>query len=212
MVKSDSESDEWSNDEYASGDELAELVGGADEISADGVDTETDAEGDETDHEGDEIDADSEDTGESNDSGESNEAYNADSADIGEPASPAPVVKKQPTRTKSARVVNQSLQPVAVDERPTTIKHVVIVKQRILSRVMSDYEMSSLLSIRASQIAASGVAFVTSTADDAIAIAREELYARKCPLIVRRSRGIIGDTQYVEDWNPNEMIFKKNPV
>lgn len=206
MVKSDSESDEWSNDEYASGDELAELVGGADEISADGVDTETDAEGDETDHEGDEIDADGEDTGESNDTGD------IDGADTGESFSPATVVKKQPARAKSARVANQSLQPVAVDERPTTVKHVVVVKQRILSRVMSDYEMSSLLSIRASQIAASGVAFVTSMADDAIAIAREELYARKCPLIVRRNRGIIGDTQYVEDWNPNEMIFKKNPV
>jgi len=83
----------------------------------------------------------------------------------------------------------------------------------ITSDLLSEYEMTELVSIRASQIErdASTVMCDIGNLDDCIKIAQRELMERKCPLLVRRVVGTMvlnGETFIrVEDRDPREMQF-----
>lgn len=87
---------------------------------------------------------------------------------------------------------------------------------RITSDIMSQAEMTEAISIRASQIAQNAVIMVDITGmnvDDPIVIAKMELAARRCPLVLRRvvrrliERKTGAVTDVVEDWDVNEMIY-----
>jgi len=83
----------------------------------------------------------------------------------------------------------------------------------ITSDMLSEYEMTELISIRASQIERDPSTAMCDIGDldDCIKIAQRELMERKCPLIVRRVVGtmILNGEIFirVEDRDPREMQY-----
>jgi hypothetical protein len=106
--------------------------------------------------------------------------------------------------------------PAATDRLEETHGRNIYVAPReewITSDLLSEYEMTELVSIRASQIERDPSTAMCDIGDldDCILIAQRELMERKCPLIVRRVVGIMiqgGETHVrVEDRDPREMQF-----
>jgi len=93
-------------------------------------------------------------------------------------------------------------------------KNIVIVdpEKRKTSHVINKTELTELTSIRASQIASNGTAFVDTTGlTDPIAMAQKEVNEGKCPMILRRKVGSVVAldgklTEYVEYWDVNKMV------
>lgn len=104
-----------------------------------------------------------------------------------------------------------------VDEIPNEyVQKIVVVKPEnmITSDVMSKYEMTNYVVIRATQIAERNNCMVDITGlTDPIQMAKRELMRRKCPLVVRRFVGKrknkkTGEVEpYYEFWDPAQMIF-----
>jgi len=97
---------------------------------------------------------------------------------------------------------------------PETREHIIVAPEhRRTSHVLGRMEMTELISIRASDIAATGRAMIPIPpgVSDPIEIARLELAARKTPLILRRPVGTLRNgpggrpITYIELWSPNEM-------
>jgi DNA-directed RNA polymerase subunit K/omega len=91
---------------------------------------------------------------------------------------------------------------------------VIPANERLMSDQLNKYEIAEIINIRTYQISKDGIAFCEIDGlDNAVDIAKRELMRRKCPLLVRREAGrkLSPDGKrvliYVEDWNPNEMIF-----
>lgn len=95
-------------------------------------------------------------------------------------------------------------------------REIVIVHpdDRRTSDILSKFEMTEIISIRATQIsqfnnAMVDIAGLTSPID----IAKRELMNRMCPLMLRRMVGELKNEKtgvlelYAEDWCPNDMIF-----
>ena len=94
------------------------------------------------------------------------------------------------------------------------IKEVIIVRpeNRMTSNVMTKYEMTEYIDIRAVQIAEYNNCMADITGlSDPVLMAKRELMQRKCPLMLRRAVGtrtVKGESvAYYEDWNPAEMTF-----
>jgi DNA-directed RNA polymerase subunit K/omega len=97
-------------------------------------------------------------------------------------------------------------------------KEIIIVKEenKITSDVLTKFEITELVSIRATQIERRADCMIDTTGmTDPIVMARRELMARRSPLAIRR---YVGDrctlvdgkkqvSQYYEVWNPNTMVF-----
>jgi hypothetical protein len=86
---------------------------------------------------------------------------------------------------------------------------IVAPENRKTSNLLSLMEMTSLISIRASQIAKFANCFCPEVTNESNPIlqAKYELMNGKCPLTLRRKVGEKNGQEFVEDWNPNEMIF-----
>ncbi|QJX71387.1 DNA-directed RNA polymerase subunit 6 [Faustovirus] len=91
---------------------------------------------------------------------------------------------------------------------------VIPANERLMSDQLNKYETAEIINIRTYQISKDGIAFCDIEGlDNAVDIAKRELMRRQCPLMVRRESGreLSPDGKrvliYVEDWNPNEMIF-----
>lgn len=91
------------------------------------------------------------------------------------------------------------------------VKDIVIMppEKRITPSIMSRYEQTECISIRAVQIEKNGKCFVKTSANTPTEMAEQELLMRKTPLRIRR---FLGHKNYngklyevYEDWNPNEM-------
>lgn len=94
-------------------------------------------------------------------------------------------------------------------------KEIIVVHpdNRRTSHILSKYEMTEIVSIRATQISQHNNCMVDITGlDDPIKMAKRELMMRKSPLVLRR---IVGDRRdengeirtYCEFWSPSEMQF-----
>lgn len=95
-------------------------------------------------------------------------------------------------------------------------KELIVVKPEnmITSNVLTSYNMTEIVSIRATQIAKFNNCLVdVSDLTDPIKMAKRELMMRKCPLTLRRIVGEIKDPKtgelqsYVEFWDVNTMQF-----
>lgn len=95
-------------------------------------------------------------------------------------------------------------------------KEIIIVKpeERQTPNILSTYEQTETVSIRATQISQYNNCMVDITGlDDPIKMAKRELMMRKCPLNVRRFIGEVKDPKtntlksYYEDFVVNEMQF-----
>lgn len=94
-------------------------------------------------------------------------------------------------------------------------KEIIVVKpeNRRTSHIISKYEMTEIVSIRATQISQHNNCMVDiSDLDDPIKMAKRELMMRKTPLVLRRHVGDLRDKDgnvqsYYEFWDPNEMAF-----
>lgn len=85
--------------------------------------------------------------------------------------------------------------------------------QRRTSDILSQYEYAQLISIRATEIAKTGIydkSLEELKLSDPVDIAKAELKARKCTLTLRREvarkKNNGEEDIYIELWNPNEMI------
>jgi DNA-directed RNA polymerase I, II, and III subunit RPABC2 len=97
-------------------------------------------------------------------------------------------------------------------------KEIIVVKpeNRRTSHIMSKFEMTEAVSIRATQISQHNNCLVDIAGlDDPIKMAQRELAARRCPLIIRRHVGDVYNKEkgiilsYYEFWSPNEMMHAK---
>jgi DNA-directed RNA polymerase subunit K/omega len=95
-------------------------------------------------------------------------------------------------------------------------KEIIVIKpeNRRTSHILSKFEMTEIVSIRATQIGQHNNCLVDITGlDDPIKMAKRELMARKSPLIVRRHVGDLLNKEkgivesFYEFWSPNEMQF-----
>lgn len=91
---------------------------------------------------------------------------------------------------------------------------VIPAAERLMSDQLNKYEIAEIINIRTYQISKDGIAFCNIDGlDNAVDISKRELMRRQCPLMVRREAGrkLSPDGKrvliYVEDWDPNEMIF-----
>jgi DNA-directed RNA polymerase I, II, and III subunit RPABC2 len=111
--------------------------------------------------------------------------------------------------------VDEILSELDITTTSPFIKEIVVVdtENRQTSDVMSKFEMTECVSIRAVQIARFNNCMVDITGlTDPVLMAKRELMMRKVPLTLRR---YVGETEnskgefesYYEYWNPNEMIF-----
>jgi DNA-directed RNA polymerase subunit K/omega len=104
------------------------------------------------------------------------------------------------------------------DEEPVAeySKDIIIVKEKLTSQILTKFEITELVSIRAAQIERKNDCMVDiSGLTDPILMARRELMMRMSPLLLRRylgDRTVTVDGKkilqsYYEVWNPNTMIF-----
>lgn len=103
---------------------------------------------------------------------------------------------------------------VEPDAHPRSVTYKVVAPdQRRTSNILSRFEMTEVVSIRARQIEEHNNCIVdTAGLDDPILMAKRELMMRKCPLTLSR---YVGDKRaadgvvyaYYEYWDPNEMQF-----
>jgi DNA-directed RNA polymerase subunit K/omega len=114
----------------------------------------------------------------------------------------------------SARVKHISQSKPKVDpivKLSNSHRAIIIVPDgdRITSNILQKSEAARIIAIRAKQIESSPVVFVEATGiSDSVERAKKELYARQCPLRLRRvvGRGSAGEV-ICEDWNTREMVL-----
>ncbi len=93
------------------------------------------------------------------------------------------------------------------------VVNIVKPELRRTSSTMSKFEMTEYVSIRATQIAKHNDCMVNvADLDDPIIMAKRELMARECPLVLRRYVGELSNArgemeEYYELWRPAEMVF-----
>lgn len=127
---------------------------------------------------------------------------------------PDDISAKSDTESDSTSEIEDDILDVADVSKYN--REIIIVKpeNRRTSQVLSKYEMTEIISIRSTQISQHSNCMVDITGlDDPIKMAKRELMARKCPLIVRRfvgckknvKTGVVED--YYEYWSPSEMQF-----
>lgn len=122
-----------------------------------------------------------------------------------EPAGPGPAHRAHPQRARADPLLRASNRHVVVK--------VVPPEERITDNRLHKSEAAYLLSMRAAQIAKDRTCFVdTGDMRDPGAMAYAELYARRCPLVLRRQVGTgPGGEPIVEDWNVREMALPPIP-
>ncbi|QXP49856.1 BA71V-C147L (g6L) [African swine fever virus] len=78
--------------------------------------------------------------------------------------------------------------------------------ERITSNVLTTFEATRLVAVRAQQLAINGSTMLKKKYSSPIDIAKQELFNRKIPLLVMRCIKVTPDGQkIVEIWNPREM-------
>lgn len=101
-----------------------------------------------------------------------------------------------------------------VETERQTIREVIVVapEKRRTSHLLSELEMTEIVSIRASQIAGHNSQNLGDNYDDPIKKAQLELMKGECPLLLEREVRIEyrdgKAIRYVEHWNPNHMTKK----
>ncbi len=91
-------------------------------------------------------------------------------------------------------------------DNDSKIQFIIKNDDKITSNILTIYEMTELIGIRATQISQGSPIFVDiDFISDPIEMAKKEIINNKCPLYVKR---YIGLDKY-ELWNPNEMIKPK---
>lgn len=88
---------------------------------------------------------------------------------------------------------------------------IVDPEDRVTSNILQIAEAAQVLGLLATHIDKSGLSFInTANHDNAVSIAYETLYKRKCFFKIRRYVGRSKDgTRIFEEWDPNEMILPK---
>ncbi len=78
--------------------------------------------------------------------------------------------------------------------------------ERITSNVLTTFEATRLVAVRAQQLAINGSTMLKKKYSSPIDIAKQELFNRKIPLLVMRCIKVTPEGQkIVEIWNPREM-------
>lgn len=110
-------------------------------------------------------------------------------------------------KDKLTRLIHGNIRENLEKER--THKYYKIVKnaQRKTSDMLSKYEYTEIISIRANHIQKFGKAYIDiGDETDAIVIAEKELKYKKCPLCITRKI----NNNMIEIWDVNEMIIPFN--
>lgn len=114
-----------------------------------------------------------------------------------------------------------SAEDAPTERAPEIIRKVIIIdpEERQTTDILSRFEMSRLVSVRANQIANHNNPFVDITGlTSPIDMAKRELMQRKCPLTLTRGVGEVTSvthegihvTKYEEWWDPNTMTFSQH--
>jgi len=119
----------------------------------------------------------------------------------GEGPGGAPPGLAHPEAPRPDRGLRESNQPRAI--------LVVPDEKRVTDSRLHATEAARLIALRATQIDRDGTCFIPHAGrHDPVILARDELYAGRCPLLVRRNVGIsAAGERYVEDWDPRTMAL-----
>ena len=91
-------------------------------------------------------------------------------------------------------------------ENDSKIQFIIKNNQKITSNILTIYELTELIGIRATQISNGSPVFVDITnINDPLEMAKKEIINNKCPLYIKRYLGL----DKYELWDPNEMIKPK---
>lgn len=92
------------------------------------------------------------------------------------------------------------------DQQSAIIKQ-VIIKDRITPNVLSLVEMIKILCVRTDDINGGAMPYIDTVETNSWKIAMLELSQGRCPLSVIRSLGTIGNEEFIEIWNVNELTI-----
>lgn len=108
-----------------------------------------------------------------------------------------------------ARPARPSADPPAKRSNKSAVVVLVPPDERLTDNVLRRTEAAQVLAMRAQQIAQFATSFVDHEGlHDPVAIAFKELFARRCPLSVRRAVGVgPAQEQLFEEWRVNEMTL-----
>lgn len=122
-----------------------------------------------------------------------------------------------PEEAEEARpAVTLRVDPWTREATTPGVEHVIRGEERRMRNVLSKSEAGYIVSVRATQISASGKAFVDTGSikvptEMATEIATRELLAGRCPLLIRRPvRPAVDGHLWVEEWDPKEMVLPEN--
>lgn len=91
-------------------------------------------------------------------------------------------------------------------ENDSKIQFIIKNENKITSNILTIYELTELIGIRATQISNGSPVFIDiEHINDPIEMAKKEIINNKCPLYIKR---YIGLDKY-ELWDPNEMVKPK---
>lgn len=108
----------------------------------------------------------------------------------------------------AARPERQKADPIIQGSNKPRFVQIVRPEDRITDNRLHKSEASLIISMRAQQIAKYATSFVDSVEHDPVARAYAELYARRCPLLLRRQVGITPEgNPVVEEWCVREMVL-----
>ena len=108
-----------------------------------------------------------------------------------------------------ARPARPGADPPTRKSNRSVVAVVVAPDERTTDNVLRRTEAAQVLAMRAQEIAQFATSFVDHEGlHDPVAIAFKELYARRCPLKVRRAVGVgPAQEQLYEEWAVNEMTL-----
>ena len=89
---------------------------------------------------------------------------------------------------------------------PKSIEKIIVPENdRCCRKIISDFELSKVLSIRSTQISNTGISFSEIKTTDPIELAKDEIKHKKCPLKILRRIDINETIPRYEIWSVNEL-------
>jgi len=101
--------------------------------------------------------------------------------------------------------LNASILKDKKAEAKSIEKIIIPDNKRNCRAVISDFELSKVLSIRSTQIATTGISFSEMKTINPIELAKDEIRLKKCPLKIMRRVDIYENIPKYEIWSINEL-------
>ena len=114
------------------------------------------------------------------------------------------------SKEKKKKQVKRAEKLAAINNIKSSIQLVISLTKKVTSDMVSKYEMTQIIGLRAADIEHTGRTFIDPKEfgfTDSLSIAEKEIRMRLVPYTIRRTMSIVGATTYVEDWDIRQMLL-----